>query len=181
MSMLTSVRVNVGGKLDVICFDKTGTLTEDGLDVLGIRIMTRHQRFGFVAQFLYPMADSSRLSELLSDISCKPESVSALAQGFDNYDIIIRIMATCHSLRVVDDELLGDPLDVKMFQFTGWSFQEGGGLTPEHQNSENETIVPSVARPPNATVPMNSGDNDIVNVSNYPLVCFTVNVVKRGN
>ena len=34
-------RVNVGGKLDAICFDKTGTLTEDGLDVLGARIVHR--------------------------------------------------------------------------------------------------------------------------------------------
>jgi cation-transporting ATPase 13A3/4/5 len=34
-------RVNVGGKLDVVCFDKTGTLTEDGLDVLGARIVER--------------------------------------------------------------------------------------------------------------------------------------------
>lgn len=30
-------RVNVGGKLDIVCFDKTGTLTEDGLDVLGVQ------------------------------------------------------------------------------------------------------------------------------------------------
>lgn len=35
-------RVNVAGKLDVVCFDKTGTLTEDGLDVLGVRLS--HQR-----------------------------------------------------------------------------------------------------------------------------------------
>jgi P-type E1-E2 ATPase len=42
---LTYVRVNVGGKLDVVCFDKTGTLTEDGLDVLGARIVTRGQKF----------------------------------------------------------------------------------------------------------------------------------------
>lgn len=34
-------RVNVGGKLDLICFDKTGTLTEDGLDVLGLRVVHR--------------------------------------------------------------------------------------------------------------------------------------------
>lgn len=34
-------RVNVGGKLDVVCFDKTGTLTEDGLDVLGARVVER--------------------------------------------------------------------------------------------------------------------------------------------
>lgn len=33
--------VNVGGKLDIICFDKTGTLTEDGLDVLGVRVVNR--------------------------------------------------------------------------------------------------------------------------------------------
>lgn len=35
-------RVNVGGKLDVVCFDKTGTLTEDGLDVLGVRVVDKH-------------------------------------------------------------------------------------------------------------------------------------------
>jgi len=29
-------RVNIGGKINVVCFDKTGTLTEDGLDVLGV-------------------------------------------------------------------------------------------------------------------------------------------------
>jgi cation-transporting ATPase 13A3/4/5 len=33
-------RVNIGGKLDVVCFDKTGTLTEDGLDVLGVHSVT---------------------------------------------------------------------------------------------------------------------------------------------
>lgn len=37
-------RVNVGGKLDVVCFDKTGTLTEDGLDVLGVQLV--HQSGG---------------------------------------------------------------------------------------------------------------------------------------
>ena len=38
---LNEPRVNVGGKLDIICFDKTGTLTEDGLDVLGVRVVHR--------------------------------------------------------------------------------------------------------------------------------------------
>ncbi|KAL2809495.1 hypothetical protein BJX63DRAFT_423820 [Aspergillus granulosus] len=127
-------RVNVGGKLDVVCFDKTGTLTEDGLDVLGLRIMNKQQR----------------LSELVSDVSSKPptESSSESLLCLAKYNTIVRIMATCHSLRVVDDELLGDPLDVKMFEFTGWSFEEGGGHALEHPSSEHETIVPSVARPP---------------------------------
>lgn len=34
-------------------------------------------------------------------------------------------MASCHSLRTVDGELVGDPLDLKMFEFTGWAFEEG--------------------------------------------------------
>lgn len=57
-------------------------------------------------------------------------------------------MATCHSLRVVDGELLGDPLDVKMFQFTGWSYEEGGGHASEQTSPKFDTISPSVARPP---------------------------------
>ncbi len=40
-------RVNVGGKLDIMCFDKTGTLTEEGLDILGVRVVSRStNRFG---------------------------------------------------------------------------------------------------------------------------------------
>jgi cation-transporting ATPase 13A3/4/5 len=56
-------------------------------------------------------------------------------------------MATCHSLRVVDDELLGDPLDVKMFQFTGWTFEEGGNNVSDRTH-KYDTIAPSVAKPP---------------------------------
>jgi hypothetical protein len=35
-------------------------------------------------------------------------------------------MTTCHSLKLVSDEIIGDPLDAKMFEFTGWTFEEGG-------------------------------------------------------
>lgn len=57
-------------------------------------------------------------------------------------------MATCHSLRAVDGELLGDPLDIKMFEFTGWTFEEGGNTQVEQQeNAAGDTIIPSVARP----------------------------------
>lgn len=73
-----------------------------------------------------------------------------------NYDhekhkSIVHTMATCHSLRVIDGELLGDPLDVKMFQFTGWSFEESEGSTLERPNVMYDTIKPSIARPPSST------------------------------
>ena len=30
-------RINVAGKITIMCFDKTGTLTEEGLDLYGLR------------------------------------------------------------------------------------------------------------------------------------------------
>ena len=57
-------------------------------------------------------------------------------------------MATCHSLRVVDGKLIGDPLDLKMFEFTGWSFEEGEHLSDLSEDIEQGRLSPSVARPP---------------------------------
>jgi cation-transporting ATPase 13A3/4/5 len=41
---------------------------------------------------------------------------------------ILYTMTTCHSLKLVSDEIIGDPLDTKMFEFTGWTFEEGGHI-----------------------------------------------------
>ncbi|ANB14233.1 Ypk9p [Sugiyamaella lignohabitans] len=94
-------RVNVGGKLDVVCFDKTGTLTEDGLDVLGIHLLAKE-----------------KFSPLYSSL--------ASSQGPESLEMT-NALTTCHSLRSVDDELIGDPLDAKMFDFSGWQFKEEEG------------------------------------------------------
>ncbi|KAF2790819.1 hypothetical protein K505DRAFT_281902 [Melanomma pulvis-pyrius CBS 109.77] len=127
-------RVNVGGKLDVVCFDKTGTLTEEGLDVLGVRVVQR---------------PDSRFSDLLADpMDVLPGSSYERdpTVEYSHHKAILYTMATCHSLRLIDNELVGDPLDVKMFNFTGWSYEEGeqrsGG------DEDEQKLSPSVARPP---------------------------------
>ncbi|KAF2158106.1 hypothetical protein K461DRAFT_251384 [Myriangium duriaei CBS 260.36] len=129
-------RVNVGGKIDVMCFDKTGTLTEDGLDVLGTRVVQR---------------PASRFSELLTDsASLLPGALMERdpTVDYNANKAILYTMATCHSLRVVDGEFLGDPLDLKMFQFTGWQFEEGSEQPTGTEEDEQNSISPSVARPP---------------------------------
>lgn len=106
-----------------------------------------------------------RLSELLPESSVVlPATPSSEDVGYDleRHKRIIYTMATCHSLRVVDDELLGDPLDVKMFQFTGWSYEEGGDPS-ELSSSMYDAITPSVARPPVSTTnTINRYDNSSV-------------------
>lgn len=124
-------RVNVGGKLDIMCFDKTGTLTEEGLDVFGIRVTSRETK-----RFM----DVITSPELLQSESWTETSRSSSGA-------ILYTMATCHSLRAVDDELVGDPLDLKMFQFTNWSFEEGRQAMGEGEGDDFSGLTPSTARP----------------------------------
>lgn len=129
-------RVNVGGKLDVMCFDKTGTLTEDGLDVLGVRVVSR---------------PANRFSDLSSDSSALLPGATYERDPTVDYNAnkaILYTMATCHSLRIVDDQFIGDPLDLKMFEFTGWQFEEGSERPSGDEEEEGKSLTPSVARPP---------------------------------
>ncbi|KAK9453672.1 hypothetical protein V1511DRAFT_462087 [Dipodascopsis uninucleata] len=143
-------RVNVGGKLDVICFDKTGTLTEDGLDVLGVHVVSKK---------------SNQFSDLLkssSSILTEATDSTSFDDEFYTRILVLSALASCHSLRLVDDDLLGDPLDYKMFSFTEWEFEENGHVfMPTNQvgdetiheermnnNGESNKFAPSIMRPP---------------------------------
>ena len=113
---LSPARVNVCGKLKLICFDKTGTLTEEGLDLRGVVV-----------------AAEDSLLPLQTDItSLPPTSPTLLA------------MATCHSLITMSGSLAGDPLDLKMFEATGWQLEEPG----ETDNTKFDQLVSTVVRPP---------------------------------
>ncbi|KAJ1344961.1 hypothetical protein BSLG_000476 [Batrachochytrium salamandrivorans] len=41
-----------------------------------------------------------------------------------NYPLMLCAMAACHSIKVVQGALVGDPLDLRMFEFTGWHLEE---------------------------------------------------------
>ncbi|MCJ1469965.1 hypothetical protein MMC07_008610 [Pseudocyphellaria aurata] len=130
-------RVNVGGKLDIICFDKTGTLTEDGLDVLGVRVVHR-PAMGF-SDILHDAATILHGPMYERDPTVDYHGIRKAA---------LYTMATCHSLHKVEGELVGDPLDVKMFEFTGWSFEESGQVVSATQDEELNAIPSAVARSP---------------------------------
>lgn len=154
-------RVNIGGKIDCMCFDKTGTLTEDGLDIHGIRAVTIGE-------------DGKKLFEEES------KSISLVHPNDDEAlstkSRILRTMTTCHSLKIVDGELLGDPLDLKMFEFTRWELEESGGassmgLKPRSElaalqakKSAKVGIMPTVVRPPGG------GNHEF----NFQSVCFLI-------
>lgn len=130
-------RVNVAGKLDIMCFDKTGTLTEEGLDVFGIQVASKAQ---------------GRFSDLLKNpeaLSTGPYTAGSVPGASA---AILYTMATCHSLRSVDGSLVGDPLDLKMFEFTTWDFEEGGQATGEGEDADQTSLAPPTARPKNVSM-----------------------------
>jgi len=114
--------INVCGSLNTVCFDKTGTLTEDGLDLRSV-----HPVDGL---------PSSRI--FLSSVHASRDGVIDLADDSP----ILAAMATCHSLTVIDSKLVGDPLDIRMFEGTGWSLDE-----PEIEDTAKfDVMMPTVVR-----------------------------------
>uniref|UniRef100_A0A803TW83 Cation-transporting ATPase n=1 Tax=Anolis carolinensis TaxID=28377 RepID=A0A803TW83_ANOCA len=106
-------RINICGQINMVCFDKTGTLTEDGLDLWGA----------------IPCQEQSFLP--LHSFSSGPLPWGPLCQA----------MATCHSLLFLEGRIQGDPMDLKMFEGTGWEMQETCSEEKETGETEAFTIV----------------------------------------
>lgn len=112
-------RVNVSGMVDLMCFDKTGTLTEEGLDLLGVTPVV-----------------NGKFSEMIS-----ADNVHEMFHSKE-YTPMFYTLASCHSLSYVDDQLIGDPLEVKIFEATKWELFE-----PSKDDYKFELTVPTVVRP----------------------------------
>ena len=105
-------RINLCGKIEAVCFDKTGTLTEDGLSVLGV-------------------ISHSDSDKIFGDVM-----TSALTPD----DHLMHALATCHELTLLHGQVIGDPLDIEMFKFTGWNLDDLSGDGTNYSNLV-ETIV----------------------------------------
>ena len=90
-------RVNVAGRVNLVCFDKTGTLSEPDLDVFGTVPVARSSEFDGFCRF-DPMTSHIARTEAP----------------------LLHVFASCHSLSGHHGKLVGDPLEVKMFKETGW-------------------------------------------------------------
>lgn len=111
-------KTNVKAILNYFHFIQTGTLTEDGLDMWGVVPKSSTN------QFQIPLKDVKRLP----------------------YDHFLFGMVTCHSITVMNGMMMGDPLDLKMFDSTGWILEDSNNI-PE--NEKYGLIYPTILRQPN--------------------------------
>eukprot|EP00210_Caulerpa_lentillifera_P008560 g8165.t1 len=98
-------RIPFAGAVDVCCFDKTGTLTDDWMTLEGVAATS----VGPGSMELIPV------KQLPLEIS--------------------RVLASCHSLTVVNRQLMGDPLERAAFEAIGWSYRSDEAEHPQRQDS----------------------------------------------
>ncbi|KAG0329471.1 hypothetical protein BGZ99_001857 [Dissophora globulifera] len=136
---ISPTRVNIGGKINCMCFDKTGTLTEDGLDVLGVQCAD---------------SETGKFGEMMDNADKMQRAAPSI---LEKSTPLLYAMTTCHSVKAVNGELIGDPLDLKMFEFTQWVLDEGGlgariaSVSESSQDGGNGSmggVVSTVVRPP---------------------------------
>ena len=128
---ISPTRVNIGGKVNIVCFDKTGTLTEEGLDVLGVRSVVRS-------------------SNVFTELHRDPDDVPIFGAA-DAKTPLLHALATCHGLKVVNGEVIGDPLDLRMFEFTGWTLEEGKEGVGRPSSSADDKVKRKTSTDPTAS------------------------------
>ncbi|NXW49499.1 AT132 ATPase, partial [Nyctiprogne leucopyga] len=113
-------RINLCGKIRLVCFDKTGTLTEEGLDVWGV----------------VPL-ENNYFMPIIHEPRCLPAGP------------LLYALATCHTVSLLRAQPIGDPVDLKMMESTGWRLEmmeeEEGELFKFQQFG---TKVLAVMKPP---------------------------------
>lgn len=137
--------INVSGSIDCVCFDKTGTLTEDGLDMYGV----------------VPKTVTNSLQIPLKDIERLP------------FESLLFGMVTCHSITLMNGEMKGDPLDLKMFESTGWKLEEAN----VSDDTKYDLLFPTVVKPPAARFKdsqfqlalQNSGESTDIDISSHDI------------
>ncbi|EFA04812.1 polyamine-transporting ATPase 13A3 isoform X2 [Tribolium castaneum] len=127
--------INVSGSIDCVCFDKTGTLTEDGLDLLCV-VPIKAKNFHMPVK----------------KVSCLP------------YDTFVCGLVSCHSLTIIDKQIVGDPLDLKMFESTKWVMEEHDIA----DNNKFNMIFPTVLKPPKNRENQNLDDLQIGIIREFP-------------
>ncbi|EGZ11144.1 hypothetical protein PHYSODRAFT_337897 [Phytophthora sojae] len=95
-------RITLCGKVRIFCFDKTGTLTKQGLDFLGVQ----------------PVKDC-RFTPIVNDVKDAPSA-----------EELLYALSTCHSVGSLEDRLVGNEVEVRMFTATGWELVEKEGEQP---------------------------------------------------
>lgn len=112
-------RVNICGMIQIMVFDKTGTLTEDGLQILGLRGIKQNQAANTPTPSSPPEtvenAKDFVFTGFVEDVIELCHQEKRDQQIPDQVLQLYEAMASCHAITFIKNDLIGDPLEIKMF------------------------------------------------------------------
>lgn len=118
-------RIPYAGKVDFAAFDKTGTLTQEHLNMKGV-VLIDEQMLGD----LHKLDEASKPSKNKNKKKNEEEENDAALDAV-NYskvenlpDTTSFIMAGCHSLSVLEREVIGDPIESAALKHAGWTLSK---------------------------------------------------------
>lgn len=109
-------RIPYAGKVDICCFDKTGTITTDAIKAAGVALAPNQLKSG-------KATDGADVEEY------------AMLPVHDATTDAALVLATCHSLVYVDNDVVGDPLELAALEAVQWMFGKSGTCFPKRGGS----------------------------------------------
>lgn len=121
---MKSNKLYQAGRVDTVCFDKTGTLTKADLNLSGFVVPSKE---GFTDNI-------GELKDLVGEPALRATS---------------SIACCCHDLHIVNEILVGDPVDIEVFKYSKGSLEIVSPETPVKLGEyRSELKVITVVRPP---------------------------------
>jgi manganese-transporting P-type ATPase len=125
-------RIPFAGKVDVCCFDKTGTITTDSIHAAGVALPPDAE-----STFLVGPSELSSIADEKQKIVDSGTDESASAGEFPMIPVArassdaALVLASCHSLVHVDNDLIGDPLELAGLEAVEWAYGRSGTAVPK--------------------------------------------------
>lgn len=112
--------INKAGRIKMLCFDKTGTLTGNSIKIFG-----------------YCICENGKFEETYSNLND--------LGVFENYGNLLKNMACCQTISKMDDEFVGDPMEIELFKATNFRFDDGTNNKEEYsvKSYRGTRIIPS--------------------------------------
>ena len=128
-------KITSAGKINICVFDKTGTLTEDHLNIAGFLPVEAHysnNRNNNNNKQSHSVFTFDKYYETVLELS--KENYEYYKQKKNNNNIksrkkelrqlYLECLACCQGITRVNEKIIGDPIDVEMFESTGWELIE---------------------------------------------------------
>ena len=169
-------RITLLGTINTIVFDKTGTLTENFLDIKGFIPNSINKRLNFF-EFKDFCSDLKEYYNIIKEyLLVQKDSKSYSSKNKDLLKLYLECMATCHCLSIINEKIIGDPIDVKMFENTGWVLDDKQN-EPENiidnGASQNKKIIFTVR-------PKKNKELKLYNLEVYKRFDFTSNLQRMS-